>query len=217
MTGRVEPLVAEPESLALAAKALRAGAVVAVPTDTIYGLAVDPSQPEAVAQLFALKERPTDVALPVLVDGREQLSTVAGPLDSAAGHLAERYWPGPLTLVVPRRRNFTTDLGGPRSARHTVGVRWPDHPVVRALCRDLGPLAVTSANRHGAPPATRAGAVAETFAGHDELAVILDGGVCDGAPSTVVECLGPALRCLREGSIPWAELLESPGPEPRPG
>ena len=218
MTSQVEPLVAEPEALALAAKALRAGAVVAVPTDTVYGLAVDPSQAEAVAQLFALKERPTDVALPVLVDGREQVSMVAGPLDSAAGHLAERYWPGPLTLVVPRRRTFTTDLGGPRAARHTVGVRWPDHPVVRALCRELGPLAVTSANRHGAPPATRAGEVAETFAGRDELAVILDGGACDGAPSTVVECLGPALRCLREGSIPWLELLEPPGgSEPQGG
>jgi tRNA threonylcarbamoyl adenosine modification protein (Sua5/YciO/YrdC/YwlC family) len=216
MTSRVEPLMAEPQSLVLAAKALRSGAVVAVPTDTVYGLAVDPSQPEAVAQLFALKERPTDVALPILVDGREQVSTVAGPLDSAAEHLAKRYWPGPLTLVVPRRRTFTTDLGGPRSARHTVGVRWPDHPVVRALCRELGPLAVTSANRHGAPPATRAGEVAETFAGRDELGVILDGGSCDGAPSTVVECLGPALRCLREGSIPWVELLDAPGSEPGP-
>jgi tRNA threonylcarbamoyl adenosine modification protein (Sua5/YciO/YrdC/YwlC family) len=180
-------------------------------------LAVDPSQPEAVAQLFALKERPTDVALPVLVDGLEQVSAVAGPLDSAAGHLAERYWPGPMTLVVPRRRTFTTDLGGPRSAGHTVGVRWPDHPVVRALCRELGPLAVTSANRHGAPPATTAAEVAETFSGRDELALILDGGVCAGAPSTVVECLGPALRCLREGSIPWGELLESPGSEPGTG
>jgi tRNA threonylcarbamoyl adenosine modification protein (Sua5/YciO/YrdC/YwlC family) len=218
MTSQVEPLMAEPEALALAAKALRGGAVVAVPTDTVYGLAVDPSQPEAVAQLFALKERPTDVALPVLVDGREQVSMVAGPLDSAAEHLAERYWPGPLTLVVPRRRTFTTDLGGPRSARHTVGVRWPDHPLVRALCRELGPLAVTSANRHGAPPATRAREVAETFAGRDELAVILDGGACDGLPSTVVECLGPALRCLREGAIPWVELLESPGgSEPQSG
>ena len=217
MTSPVSPLVVEEESLALAAKALRAGSVVAVPTDTIYGLAVDPSQPEAVARLFALKERPTDVALPVLVDGREQVSTVAGPLDRAAGHLADRYWPGPLTLVVPRRRTFTADLGGPRSARHTVGVRWPDHPVVRALCRVLGPLAVTSANRHGTPPATRAHEVAAIFAGHDELAVILDGGVCDGAPSTVVECLGPALRCLREGSIPWSELVEPPPADPGPG
>ncbi len=210
MTTAVEPLTPGGQSLALAAKALRAGAVVAVPTDTIYGLAVDPSQPEAVARLFGLKERPVEVALPVLVDGRAQASMVAAPFDPAAEHLAERYWPGPLTLVVPRRRTFTTDLGGPPSARQTIGLRWPDHPVIRALCRKLGPLAVTSANRHGEPPATRAGEVAEVFAGQDVLAVILDGGLCDGAPSTVVECRGPAMRCLREGSIPWSELSETP-------
>jgi len=204
------------ESLAWAVAALRAGAVVAVPTDTVYGLAVDPGQAQAVARLFTLKERPSEVALPVLVDGRQQVSAVTGPLGSAAEHLAGRYWPGPLTLVVPRRRTFTTDLGGPPSARRTVGVRWPDHPVIRALCRELGPLAVTSANVHGLPPATRAEEVAGIFAGHDDLAVILDGGVCNGTPSTVVECRGPALRCLREGAIPWSELMVGPrgGPVP---
>jgi L-threonylcarbamoyladenylate synthase len=208
MTVRREPLAADRESLALAAKALQAGAVVAVPTDTVYGLAVDPMQSSAVDLLFALKERPAEVALPILVDGRDQVAMVAGPLGSGAEHLAGRYWPGPLTLVVPRRRTFTADLGGPPSARHTVGVRWPDHPVMRALCRQLGPLAVTSANRHGRPPATSAGSVADLFVGEEDLAVILDGGVCDGSPSTVVECRGPALRCLRPGAIPWDRILE---------
>ncbi len=216
MTSGRRPRGVDAESLALAVSALRAGAVVAVPTDTVYGLAVDPAQVAAVASLFALKERPSEVALPVLVDGREQVAAVAGPLDSAAEHLAGRYWPGPLTLVVPRRRTFTIDLGGPPSARRTVGVRWPDHPVVRALCRQLGPLAVTSANLHGVPPATRAEDVARIFAGQDELAVILDGGVCDGTPSTVVECRGPALHCLREGSIPWRELMVGPPGGPGP-
>lgn len=207
---RLLPLPVDAESLALAGKALRTGAVVAVPTDTVYGLAADPSQPRAVARLFSLKERPTAVALPVLVDGWDQVSAVAGRLDRAAEHLAERCWPGPLTLVVPRRRTFTADLGGPPGARNTVGVRWPDHPVVRALCRELGPLVVTSANRHGVPPATRAGGVAVIFTGAEDLAVILDGGTCDRTPSTVVECRGPALRCLREGSIPWSDLLGGP-------
>ncbi len=202
--------------MALAAKALRTGAVVAMPTDTVYGLAADPSQPRAVAHLFSLKNRPTEVALPVLVDGQEQVGAVAGRLDRAAGHLAGRYWPGPLTLVVPRRRTFTADLGGPPAARHTVGLRWPDHPVVRALCRGLGPLVVTSANRHRGPPATSADEVAAIFVGTDELAVILDGGTCDGTPSTVVECRGPAIRCLREGSIPWHELLGPPRRDPDP-
>jgi tRNA threonylcarbamoyl adenosine modification protein (Sua5/YciO/YrdC/YwlC family) len=205
-------------NLALAAAALRDGKVVAVPTDTVYGLAADPSRPRAIERLFALKERPTEVALPVLVDGREQVRSVCGPLGRAAEHLADRYWPGPLTLVVPRRRSFTADLGGPPSARQTVGVRWPDHPATQDLCRQLGPLAVTSANRHGAPPASRARQVGDIFAGEEDLAMILDGGVCDGTPSTVVECRGPAVRCLREGSIPWDDLLGDGriGSEPPP-
>ncbi len=207
MTAGPVPVMVDAESLARAAAALRDGAVVGVPTDTVYGLAADPYRPRAVEQLFALKERPTSVALPVLVAGREQLLAVCGPLGRAADHLAGRYWPGPLTLVVPRRRSFTADLGGPSAARHTVGVRWPDHPVIQALCSQLGPLAVTSANRHGAPPATRAHQLAEIFAGEGGLAMILDGGDCRGTPSTVVECRGPALRCLREGSIPWGDLL----------
>ena len=96
-------------------------------------------------------------------------------------------------------------------------MRWPDHPVVGRLCRELGPLAVTSANRHGSPPATTAGQVAAAFAGADELAVILDGGTCDGAPSTVVECRGPASRCLREGAIAWEEIVDAPLPGRHPG
>ena len=139
-----------------AAAALADGAVVAVPTDTVYGLAVDPAQPDAVERLFALKGRPADVPLPILVAGPEQVAQVAGHLEVAAQALAERYWPGPLTLVVPRRPGFTVDLGGPAAARQTVGVRRPDHPVVVALCEMLGPLAVTSANLHGEEPATSA-------------------------------------------------------------
>jgi L-threonylcarbamoyladenylate synthase len=189
-----------------AAGALADGAVVAVPTDTVYGLAVDPAQPEAVARLFALKGRPTEVPLPVLVAGPEQVAMVAGRLESAAQHLADRYWPGPLTLVVPRRRGFAVDLGGPPAARHTVGVRRPDHPVIVALCELLGPLAVTSANLHGAPPATTADQVVRAFADVEEPRLVLDGGPCDGIPSTVVECRGPASRCLREGALPWADM-----------
>ena len=184
-----------------------------MPTDTVYGLAVDPSQPEAVARLFALKGRPAEVPLPVLVAGSEQVALVAGRLGPAARHLADHHWPGPLTLVVPRRRGFTVDLGGPPAARQTVGVRRPDHPVVVALCDLLGPLAVTSANLHGASPATTAAGVVAEFAGADQPEVVLDGGTCDGVPSTVVECRGPASRCLREGALAWADLHgDGPGP-----
>jgi len=200
----------DPAALRQAATALAEGAVVAVPTDTVYGLAVDPAQPEAIARLFALKGRPDDVPLPVLVAGPEQVALVAGDLEPAAAALAARFWPGPLTLVVPRRRGFRADLGGPPAARQTVGVRRPDHPVVVALCELLGPLAVTSANLHGAPPATSAAEVATVFAGSDQPAVVLDGGRCDGTPSTVVECRGPASRCLREGALAWDVLHGGP-------
>ncbi len=193
-------------ALQQAGEALAGGAVVAVPTDTVYGLAVDPHLPDAVDRLFTVKGRPADVPLPLLVAGPEQVELVAAPLDAAAAALAERFWPGPLTLVVPRRRGFSADLGGPPSARRTVGVRRPDHPVVAALCGMLGPLAVTSANLHGESPATTAAQVAVAFAGRDQPAVILDGGTCDGVPSTVVECRGPATACLREGAIPWSAL-----------
>lgn len=199
-----------------AASALADGWVVAVPTDTVYGLAVDPSQPEAVARLFALKGRPAEVPLPVLVSGPEQVTLVAGRLGPAAQHLADHYWPGPLTLVVPRRRGFTVDLGGPPAARQTVGVRRPAHPVVVALCDLLGPLAVTSANLHGATPATSADEVVREFAGADQPELVLDGGTCDGVPSTVVECRGPASRCLREGALAWADL-HGVGPGPTGG
>ena len=189
----------------------------AVPTDTVYGLAVVPFLPDAVARLFSVKERPRDVPLPVLVASWAQVATVAGQLDGAAELLAGRYWPGPLTLVVPRESRFAADLGGPPSAQATVGVRWPDHPLVGRLCRELGPLAVTSANRHGSPPSTTAGEVAAAFAGADELAAILDGGTCDGTPSTVVECRGSATRCIRQGSIAWEEIVEAPLPGSAPG
>ena len=207
MTVSPDVLPADEPSILVAVRALAAGLVVAIPTDTVYGLAVDPRHADAVDRLFALKERPANVALPVLVGAGSQVGLVANPLESAARHLADRYWPGPLTLVVPRRFGFTVDLGGPRSARQTVGVRWAAHPVVQSLCREMGPLAVTSANLHGEPPATSADQVSATFRHVEGLDLILDGGECDGVPSTVVECRGPASRCLREGAIPWEDLV----------
>lgn len=197
------------DGLAVAVQALAGGSVVAIPTDTVYGLAVVPSLSEAVDRLFGLKERPRDVAVPVLVATWRDVGAVAGQLEGAAEQLAVRYWPGPLTLVVPRSDEFSADLGGLPTGRTTVGVRWPAHPVVGRLCRKLGPLAVTSANLHGDPPASTAAEVAAAFSGTDALGVILDGGPCRGVPSTVVECRGPTTRCLREGSIPWDDIVES--------
>jgi tRNA threonylcarbamoyl adenosine modification protein (Sua5/YciO/YrdC/YwlC family) len=217
----------DPTSIQRAVAALREGLVVVVPTDTVYGLAVDPWQPAAVAQLFAMKERPTTVPLPVLVAGWEQVDSLAGRLEPAAAQLADRHWPGPLTLVVPRVDSFVADLGGPPSARATVGLRWPDHPAMAALCAALGPLAVTSANRHGAAPATTVAEVERQFAGGGgpeaegsgapQVSVLLDGGRCTGTPSTVVACHGGSVQCLRDGALPFAGLAAELDPTGQEG
>lgn len=210
-------LGADTDGLARAADALSSGAVVAIPTDTVYGLAAHPDRPEALARLFSLKGRPTDVAIPILVGDGAQVAAVAGRLESAAARLAARYWPGGLTLVVPRAGDFVVDLGGPPTARATVGVRWPDHDLVHTLCRRVGPLAVTSANRHGDPPAGSAIEVVEAFVRRDGLGAVVDGGRCDGTASTVVECLGASARCLRQGAIPWSELARQVETESKGG
>lgn len=202
------PVVAagEPGALDAALEVLVAGGVVALPTDTVYGLAALPADPGAVAALFAVKERPVDVALPVLVGELAQVPDVAASLAGAAADLARRFWPGPLTLVVARAVGFVADLGGPPERSGTVGVRWPDHAFVAAVCRRAGPLAVTSANRHGAPPCTTARDVLAAFGEGRRPDLMVDGGTCSGEPSTVVDCTGGVPRCLRQGALAWEEL-----------
>ena len=189
--------------LAAAAAALEAGAVVAIPTDTVYGLAVDPTCAGATEALFALKSRPEGLDLPVLVGSIEQAEALAGPdgLPASARRLAHRFWPGALTIVMPRRRGLDWGLG---AHAHSIGLRLPDHAVVRALCDEVGALATTSANRHGEPPCTDADAVTRAF---DSRVLVVDGGRCAGAPSTVVSVLGDDPQCLREGAVAWADVL----------
>lgn len=194
--------------LAPAIAALHAGAVIGVPTDTVYGLAVDPTVPGATDALFALKGRPTSVELPVLVADRAQADTLVGPdgLDGDALVLAERFWPGGLTLVLPRRAGVDWALGG---RGDSIGVRCPAHPSMRRLCRAVGPLATTSANRHGRPSLTRAGELEAEFGAG--LAAVVDGGPCGGLPSTVADLTGDDPRCLRAGAVPWDEVLAALG------
>ena len=184
-----------------ALQALEAGRVVALPTDTVYGLGVDPFRPGASDRLFAIKRRPRTVDLPLLVAGADQVLTVATAVPPIAARLMGRYWPGPLTLVLPRRPDLAADLGDDEA---TVGVRCPDHEVPLMLCRRRGPLATTSANLHGQPTLTTAAAVEAALG--EALAAVLDGGPCTGEPSTVVDCTGEAPKCLREGRIPWTEI-----------
>jgi L-threonylcarbamoyladenylate synthase len=190
-----------PTAVLQAVAALAQGLPVGIPTDTVYGLAVDPFRPGATDRIFAAKRRPRDVSLPLLVTGVEQALAVSTSVPALALELMAEYWPGPLTLVLPARPGLGADLG---EDELTVGVRSPAHPVPQALCAAAGPLATTSANRHGQPSLTTAGAVAEAFG--DAVPVVLDGGVCEGSPSTVVDCTGRDLKLLREGRIPWAEL-----------
>jgi tRNA threonylcarbamoyl adenosine modification protein (Sua5/YciO/YrdC/YwlC family) len=135
----------------------------------------------------------------------EQAQGLATAWPEAAAVWAERFWPGALTLVVPADPGLARRLG---SKEPTVGLRCPDHPVVAELCRAAGALAVTSANRHGEPPLTEAAAVRAAFAA-EAVAVVVDGGTCDGAPSTVVDCTAVPPRCLRAGALEWTALTQA--------
>ena len=183
-------------------RALRAGGIIAIPTDTVYGLAADPFHAGATDRLFALKRRPRKVELPVLVGDDEQALSLTVAVPEPARRLMQRFWPGPLTLVLPRRPDLNADLGEDDA---TIGVRCPAHPVPLALCGQLGPIATSSANRHGQPPLTTAGEVYAEFG--EGVDLVIDGGQCAGTPSTVVDCTGEEPRLLREGRLAWEDLL----------
>ncbi|HUU62159.1 MAG TPA: L-threonylcarbamoyladenylate synthase [Acidimicrobiia bacterium] len=185
-----------PDDLAAVVAALRRGAVVGIPTDTVYGLAADPFSREAVALLFALKRRPAIKAIPILAASIEQAERV-GVLTGPARQAAERHWPGALTLVVGRVPGLPDWVGNP--ARDSVGIRVPDHPAVLALLGEAGPLAVTSANRSGAATADDDAGARAIFAGG--VAAYLPGAGAGGAPSTVVDFTGRAPRLLRAGPV----------------
>ena len=192
-----------PNAVSLAVDALRGGDVVALPTDTVYGLAALPTMAAATDRLFALKGRTAGTPIAVLCADDAQALGLAAPdaLTDEVRHIAERLWPGPLTLVLPRLPGLGYELGEPAA---TVGVRCPDHALVRAITAAAGPIATTSANRHGEPTAPTAEGVAATFGA--ELALVLDGGRCEAPPSTVVAATGAAWKVLREGPIPLAEV-----------
>ncbi len=192
----------EAAALPRAVETLRADGLVAFPTDTVYGLGALAFSPEAVLRIFAAKGRPSEKAIPVLLASAEQLDRVAAEPPPMALRLAERFWPGPLTLVMRRQ----PDLPEVISETGTVGVRVPAHPVALSLLAAAGPMAVTSANRSGSvSPRTAAGVLAE-LEGRVEL--ILDGGETPGGvPSTVVDCMGEAPIILREGPLRLEQLL----------
>jgi tRNA threonylcarbamoyl adenosine modification protein (Sua5/YciO/YrdC/YwlC family) len=194
-----------PEGREAAQKALASGLLVAIPTDTVYVLAVDPFVPGAADRLFELVERPREQDLPVLVASVWQALNLATAVPEASRKVMDRCWPGPLTLVLPRDPEVAADLGDDDL---TIGLRMSAHPVPLALCRDIGPLAVTTASATGEPDFETAEEVADEF-DEDEVPVVLDGGRCAGLPATVVDGTGDDLHLIREGRLPWAAIEEA--------
>jgi L-threonylcarbamoyladenylate synthase len=189
------------DDLAAAARVLAAGGLVAFPTETFYGLGASALDPAAVARVFQAKGRPGDKPLLVLVATLAMARALAREWPAAAARLADRHWPGPLTLVVAARADLPAAL---TAGTGTVGVRLPGHPVARALVRAAGvPLTAPSANRHGAPPPRTAAEVVAGLGGAVDL--VLDAGpTAGGAPSTVLDVTGDRPRVLRPGAVPLA-------------
>jgi L-threonylcarbamoyladenylate synthase len=191
--------------LARVQAALEAGAVVALPTDTVYGLAVLPTLPGALQRLFELKGRPSSIAVAVLVGDVKQAARVL-KMEGLAASLAAAFWPGALTIVGERVADLPYELGGDASS---IGVRCPNAPYVTELCRRVGPIAVTSANRHGEPPVDTAVLLREHFG---PQLLIADGGICTGKPSTVVDVRGQQALLLRAGAIDFDEIVAVASP-----
>jgi tRNA threonylcarbamoyl adenosine modification protein (Sua5/YciO/YrdC/YwlC family) len=202
------------EALTAATRALDRGQLVILPTETVYGVASRPDLPTATAMVFEAKRRPSGLNLPVLTQTIEQAWEVARP-DGRASALATAFWPGPLTLVLPRSdRSSSWELG---DQRDTVAVRVPDHPLTRSLLELTGPLAATSANLSGRPPMDRPDDLVATF-GHSVTVYLVLGQsqvTPSGIPSTVVDLTGPKHCVVRAGAIEEVALeraLSASGP-----
>ncbi len=192
------------QAVRYAADVLRHDGLVAFPTDTVYGVGALVFREAAVQRLYRVKGRSTDKAIAVLVAHNADLLNIAGVLTRSAQRLADKFWPGPLTLVVPKHPSLPQAV----SALPTVGVRQPDHPLMRQLLALTGPLAVTSANRSGEPNTLTAQEVLAQLDGRIDL--ILDGGrVNGGVPSTVVDCTGDEPVILRAGPVSAEAIAEA--------
>jgi L-threonylcarbamoyladenylate synthase len=197
----------DPESALLSAeRALATGELVVVPTETVYGVAARPDVAGSTARLFAAKRRSRVLTLPVLASGLAAAERVA-MFDRRARILAERFWPGGMTLVLARTDAATTwDLG---HEADTVGVRVPAHPAALALVQRTGPLAVTSANVSGEPTPPDCSGVRAALG--DAVAVYLCAGRCAGTPSTVVDLTGTEVRVIRAGAVRDADIRAALG------
>jgi len=191
-------------SVTRAAALLRAGELVAFPTDTVYGLAAAANQPDAITQLYIVKNRPPEKAIPILLADPQDLGTVVAEISDLVRELTAHLWPGGLTLILPKSPSVPKEV----SATATVAVRIPDLPLTRQIIAAAGtPLAVTSANRSGQPSPRTPDKVISQLG--ERIAAVVDGGRCPGGvPSTVLDCTTAPPRVLRVGAVPVETLLE---------
>lgn len=193
-----------PNAITSALEVLLSGGLVAFPTDTVYGVGCLAFHQNAIESIYVAKDRPVEKAIPVLIGDQTDLIKVADEIPIFAMKLINRFWPGPLTILVPKKPTLPEAI----SATSTVGVRIPDHDEARSLLRLAGPMAVTSANISGRESPTTAYQVFEQLNGR--IAMILDGGETPGGiPSTLVDCTGDQIQVLREGPISRELLLKT--------
>lgn len=193
-----------PNAITSALEVLLSGGLVAFPTDTVYGVGCLAFHEKAIESIYAAKDRPIEKAIPVLIGDQTDLTKVAEEIPIFAMRLIDRFWPGPLTILVPKKPSLPEAI----SATSTVGVRVPDHDVARSLLRLAGPMAVTSANISGRESPTTAYQVFDQLNGR--IAMIIDGGETPGGvPSTLVDCTGEEIQVLREGPISRELLIKT--------
>ena len=199
----------EDEGIMAAAELLKAGGLVAIPTETVYGLAANALDGRAVRRIFAAKGRPQDNPLIVHIAKRETLESLVTRVPPSAVTLADRFWPGPLTMILPKAACIPDEVS---AGLDTVAVRFPSHPVARAIIDASGfPLAAPSANTSGRPSPTRAEHVLHDLDGR--IDAVVDGGACGvGVESTVVSLAGGCPRLLRPGGITYEQLQAAVGP-----
>ena len=190
-----------PDAIQQALDVLNQGGLVAFPTDTVYGVGTLAFNGRAVESIYAAKDRPVEKAIPVLIGDTEDMEKVGMNIPVVAYELASRFWPGPLTCIIPKKPTLPESV----SATSTIGVRVPDHEVARALLHAAGPMAVTSANISGQPSPSTAEDVFAQLGGR--IALIINGGKTPGGiPSTLVDCTSVELKILREGPISLAAI-----------
>ena len=196
--------------ISAAKAAIHRGEVICLPTDTVYGIGADPFNADAITALLTAKSRTRQMPPPVLVPNWETATEIAAWINPKAQLLAEKYWPGALTLIFPAKENLGWDLG---ETHGTVALRMPDHPAALTLLQISGPLAVTSANITGQPPATQVSAAVRALG--EKVSVYLDGGPSrTGVPSTILKFdpeTPDSAEVIREGALPAAQLLAAVG------